>query len=304
MTAPWTNIIQNIPSGINDSGEAMRAAGLDWNVEKKNMVVLDGNRQTIVPDRYAIVRRDTDQVIATVGKKYNIVQNRDAFRFFDQHVRSGDAEFTGGGYIKDGRVVFLQAKINNVDINVGDDIVEPYLLIITSHDGTKKTHIMITPVRMACTNMLALALRSSSDNIAIMHTATAHQRLSDHSHQIQQIRQKLSEARGQYEHLQDTEITPEQLEKYSETMFPYHGEGELPSQQTINLRERYLETYENGIELDSLGNTWYRAYNAYTEFYQHYRYEDEERAAISTLSGRTPYKSRSALKLALLNSYE
>src|SRR5258708_39632237 len=84
-------IIQDYPS----SDEAIQHAGLDYQVEKRLLFTYDNENnvgdpesdiiipEIIVPNSFATVRTDSDTVLGVVGKDYQIVQNRDAFSFFD-----------------------------------------------------------------------------------------------------------------------------------------------------------------------------------------------------------------------------
>src|ERR1700733_2823712 len=91
---PWHGlgqIVQDYPT----STEAIRYAGLDYTIEKRKLFTLDNENQkddpeeTIivpeieVPGYFATIRTDTEQVLGVVGKDYEIVQNVDAFNFFD-----------------------------------------------------------------------------------------------------------------------------------------------------------------------------------------------------------------------------
>jgi hypothetical protein len=91
----WHNLGQII-TDYPTSAEAIKHAGLDYEVEKRKLftpssaeIILD--KQTIlskieVPNYYSTVRTDNDAVLGVVGKDYQIVQNRDAFSFFDSIV--------------------------------------------------------------------------------------------------------------------------------------------------------------------------------------------------------------------------
>ena len=48
----------------------------------------------LVPDYFANVRTDTEEVLGVVGKDYKIVQNIDAFSFFDDIVRAKSGFYT------------------------------------------------------------------------------------------------------------------------------------------------------------------------------------------------------------------
>ncbi|MDT3401224.1 hypothetical protein QE417_000296 [Mucilaginibacter terrae] len=84
------------------SAEAIRFAGLDYEVIKSPLFTHERD-QTIgdsgemvegglipVPHHYATVRTDNNAVLGVVGKDYEIVQNADAFAFFDEIVGGGD----------------------------------------------------------------------------------------------------------------------------------------------------------------------------------------------------------------------
>src|ERR1700704_3124047 len=80
-------IVQDYPT----SAEAIEFAGLDFTVEKRPLFTFDNENQAAnpdteiiipeieVPNYYATMRTDTEQVLGVVGKDYEIVQNRDAF---------------------------------------------------------------------------------------------------------------------------------------------------------------------------------------------------------------------------------
>ncbi|MBS7234274.1 DUF932 domain-containing protein [Flavobacterium psychroterrae] len=90
----WHNlgqVVQDYPT----SAEAIMHAGLNYGVEKRPLFTMSqeiiseglhsiGNIR--VPDYYSTVRNDNDCVLGVVGKDYHIVQNRDAFSFFDSIV--------------------------------------------------------------------------------------------------------------------------------------------------------------------------------------------------------------------------
>ncbi len=95
--APWHGLgvkLQNPAS----SEQAIAAANLDWDVEKKPLVAMENGLRHPVQDRYAIIRRDwwgqeSKPVFGIVGKTYAPLQNRDAFAFFDNIVGQGEAVY-------------------------------------------------------------------------------------------------------------------------------------------------------------------------------------------------------------------
>jgi hypothetical protein len=128
------------------SAEAIKHAQLDYLVEKRPLYTYDSENQNgetdlIIPEIevnnfYATVRTDTDQVLGVVGKDYHVVQNSDAFSFFDSIVGGKDGIlYETAGALGKGEKIFITAKLPDY-IRVGrDDLIEQYLFLTTSHDG-------------------------------------------------------------------------------------------------------------------------------------------------------------------------
>lgn len=81
-------IVENYPT----SREAIAFAGLDYEVAKAPIFARSAGDFDSYPvtDQYATMRTDTKAVFGVVGKDYQIVQNSDAFAFFDAIVGGGD----------------------------------------------------------------------------------------------------------------------------------------------------------------------------------------------------------------------
>src|SRR6266542_4493557 len=82
--------------------EAIRFAGLNYEVVKRPLFTYDADNSSeetapdgiqipeiIVPNYFATVRKDTDQILGVVGSKYEVIQNATAFSFFDALVNDG-----------------------------------------------------------------------------------------------------------------------------------------------------------------------------------------------------------------------
>ena len=78
-------------TGTQKTAEALKISGLDYQVEKKEIYLADG---TLVKDKFATVRKDTNDILGVVGKNFNIVQNQQAFSFIDEIIGNGGADFS------------------------------------------------------------------------------------------------------------------------------------------------------------------------------------------------------------------
>ena len=108
---PWHGLGVSVEKHAR-AAEAISLAGLDWDVYQRPLFMPD---QVKVPDRVANVRLDKDKkdfYLGTVGTTYKLIQNRDAFTFFDEVVGQGQAIYHTAGAIKDGRRVWILAKLH------------------------------------------------------------------------------------------------------------------------------------------------------------------------------------------------
>ena len=82
---PWHGlgrIIMDAPA----SREALELAGLDWQVESRNIYSDTG---AMIPGYRANVRSTDDAVLGVVSDRYRIVQNEEAFQFTDDLLGEG-----------------------------------------------------------------------------------------------------------------------------------------------------------------------------------------------------------------------
>jgi phage/plasmid-like protein (TIGR03299 family) len=192
---------------LNDyptSAEALQFAGLDFTVIKENIYTtnfnsdgqaIDGTQR--IKTHFATIRQDTGKVLGVVGTDYEIVQNMDAFSFFDSIVGGDGIQYETAGALGNGERIFITAKLPGY-IKVGrEDLIEQYLFLTTSHDGYGSITAAFTPVRIVCNNTLNAALRNFSNAIKIRHTANAKDRL-EQAHKVMGISNQLA---GQLEQI-------------------------------------------------------------------------------------------------------
>ncbi|MCP4899974.1 MAG: DUF932 domain-containing protein [bacterium] len=173
-----------------DTAKALALAGLDWEVETVPVQAIVDGEAIPAPDSRAMVRnvhqRDgslqTD-VLGIVGTRYRPLQNSEAFAWFDPLLHEGNCTLEAAGSVKDGRNVWVLARMNDADdANVGsnpEDIVRPYLLLSNSHDGTRAVTVAFTPIRVVCWNTLSAVHRAADAGTAdpsyrkVRHTRAA-----------------------------------------------------------------------------------------------------------------------------------
>ncbi len=107
-----------------------------------------------VPSRVANVRSDTHSVLGVVGKTYRVFQNVEAFDFMDTLVGEKLAMYETAGALRQGKRIWMLARIPK-EYRVGDDVVQPYVLLSNAHDGTQALRMIPTTVRGVAIGVLA-----------------------------------------------------------------------------------------------------------------------------------------------------
>lgn len=322
----WHGLGQ-IVSDYPSSEQAMKFAGLDYEVEKRPLFTYDSENQNgdpeadiiipeiAVPNYYATVRNDTDDVLGVVGKEYHIVQNADAFSFFDAVVGGGEGIlYETAGALGKGEKIFITAKMPDY-IRIGnDDAIEKYVFLTTSHDGSGSITAALTPIRIVCNNTLNIALRNCSNVVKIRHTQSANERLKE-AHRVMGMVNKLSPMLEDiYNQWAKVRVTDKQvlqliqlamcpnkevLAKLSNDQF---DETSTAFRNICNDAFEYAMTSDTQ-QLVTTKGTLFGAFNAVTGYFQNVRsYKDDTAKLNSLLDGGTAQR-RSQAAFDLCNTF-
>ena len=300
-------IVQDYPT----SKEALQFAGLDYRVEKRELFTYDTENQLTyqrnenkiatvqVPNFYATVREDNETVLGVVGKDYQVVQNIDAFSFFDAIVGGDGIQYETAGALGKGEKIFITAKLPGY-IKVGsDDMIEKYLFLTTSHDGFGSIMAAFTPIRIVCNNTLNAALKNCSNAIKIRHTANAKERLEE-AHKVMGISNQLSvQLEGIFNQWAKVRITDKEVQKLIQLAMVPNKEvlqniekGEMDELSNC-FKNMCDDVYEYNMtspsqQYETTKGTVFGTYNAITGYFQNVRnYKDEEAKMKSLLYGGT-----------------
>lgn len=317
----WHGLGQ-IVEGYPTSTEAIKHAGLDYTVEKRKLFTYDNENNNSdpdvdiiipeieVPNFYATVRTDTEQVLGVVGKDYEVVQNIDAFSFFDSIVSGEGIMYETAGALGKGERIFITAKLPDY-IKVGNnDLIEKYLFLTTSHDGYGSITAAFTPIRIVCNNTLNAALRNHSNSIKIRHTANAKERL-EQAHHLMGISNNLStELETIFNTWTKVRITDPEVKKLIQLALVPNKEvyKNIQAGKDDELSTCFKNMCDTAYEYamsnptqqeETTKGTLFGAYNAVTGYFQNVRiYKNEEAKLKSVLFGGTAQaKSQKAFNL-------
>lgn len=291
------------------SEEAIREALLDFEVGKlPAQITLPDGTVRIIPGKYGTYRTDTGQPFGTVGGRYEIVQNIDAFEFFDAIVGKGEAIYETAGALYDGQKIFITAKLPDY-IKVGKDEIEKYIFLTNVHDGTGSIIAAFTTTRICCANTLAAALGDMTNKVSIRHTKDARIKLQQ-AHRIMGISNQLSNELEQVFNLMAKKsITDEKVKDLIKQIVApkikeeaTEEEKELLSTRSLNkINEVFSYTMGHHTQqTDSTKGTIFGFLQGITGYYQNVKnYKHNNDKLNSVLDGKAQQDSQKALDLAL-----
>lgn len=150
---------------------------INEDIRKGNAFLKDNKMYRVCPNSYTTYRTDYNIPLGSVKNKYTIVQNKDAFNFFDDAIGKDKAIWQTAGAWGNGERVFVSAKLPE-NILVKGDPVDTYLVFTNSHDGSSGVKILFTPIRVICRNTLNAAIRSAKNFVTFRHTNQVHNKIA------------------------------------------------------------------------------------------------------------------------------
>uniref|UniRef100_A0AAU8MHJ4 DUF945 domain-containing protein n=1 Tax=Geladintestivirus 1 TaxID=3233133 RepID=A0AAU8MHJ4_9CAUD len=343
---PWLIPGARNVSDCKTSKEVMDKAGLDFTVDKCELVakmpvnmnntdrMLDdmndnlafahnGNIYRDCPNAFATFRTDENIPLGIVKSRYEIVQNRDAFNFFDAAIGENEAIWQTAGFFGDGERIFVTAKLPDF-IKVKKDLIENYLVFANSHDGSSGVNILFTPIRVVCQNTLNAAIRKADCFVRFRHTANVHDNIKRAHEVLGIVKTQMEDISDTFNFLADKPMTDNQVKDFIAKTYLDNGkyiaiteydkkygldkifrldtnamEATGIKTRGANILKKTYEYYHEGFGQKEFEGTAYGAYNAITGYYANIDNSTGEDKMKSVLYGRTMDITSQALQNAI-----
>lgn len=280
--------------------EGITMAGLDWKVGLKTLQTAAGE----VVDHRASYREDTGAILGVVGPSWTPLQNADAFKWFQPFIDSGLATLETAGSLREGRRVWVLAKVNLDPITIvgkAQDDVMGFLLLSNSHDGSLAVRVGFTPIRVVCANTLAMAHgNDTSKLLKVLHTGRVTQTLDEIRETIDLTAGEFRATAEQYKRLAERDIDKADLEKYVRRVFS-PGKREDDPKAARFVLPKVVELFETGRgnDLPGVRGTLWAGYNAVTEYLAYERGADQDKRIDALWFGQSRNVNSRALDRAL-----
>lgn len=260
---PWHGlgtVVREAP----DSGEALRLAGLDWEVIQSPIFTNHGK----VEGWKANVRSTDRQVLGVVTYRYRVVQNTEAFAFTDALLGEG-VQYETAGSLMGGRKVWLLARLPREFIIAGERI-SPYLVFSNTHDGSGAVRVAVTPIRVCYNNTLNLALATAQRSFSMIHTGDIRGKIHEAKQTLFMVDQYMEDLGREFERLRRQKLSDQQVREYIDLLLPVEkGASSVTVKNVRKLRNDMAMRYFDAPDLKDLGSNAYRFINAASDFATH-----------------------------------
>jgi phage/plasmid-like protein (TIGR03299 family) len=266
----WHGLGTVLDEAVNTSKMLEVAHLAGWNVRLEELTLPGrSHRQHFATVRTNPFDGEAD-VLGVVGERYQVLQNEDLFAFGDA-ILDG-AKWETAGSIKNGTVVFGSLRLERtteIDPKGRNDLMNNYLLVHTSHDGSLAIQASITPVRVVCQNTLNMAVgakgKAAKQSFRIRHTQTVQGKVQAAREALGLAHKYLDEFDQQAQAMIAQEISDKQFFEIITTAYP---KPEVDAKGSMTKWESKIDTlndiYTSNTVANIKGTAW-GAYNTMTE---------------------------------------
>lgn len=290
---PWHRLGTAVGDDMTPQ-EMMKAAQLDWSVEKvPTFIEVGGNK--VETGQEALVRSSDNRILTQVGKGWNPVQNADAFEFFNEFVTAGDMIMDTAGSLKDGQLVWALADVKDGFDVFGGDKVNGYLLFCNPHQYGKAIEVKFVLERVVCNNTLSIALQEKGQpSVRVNHRSEFD---ADEVKAILGLGHRRLEAfEDAAKVLGSTKYNSADFEKFLIKVF---GESNKTGKTFSRTAERAFDIVETQPGAEFRPGTWWNAFNAVTYLTNHELGRSEDTRMASAWFGGNAKRNVDALNLAV-----
>ena len=282
---PWHELGNALPAKQSIDVWA-QAAGMDWRIQETPVRYLATDADSGLsglyaepkefPEQKVLYRSDTQAPLSVVGSRYQVVQPREVLEFYRDLTEVAGYELETAGVLKAGRKFWALARTGKSVALKGNDVVNGYLLLATSCDGSLATVAMPTTVRVVCNNTLTIALRDGVGAVKVPHST---------SFDAQAVKRQLGVAVGQWDSfmyrmktLAERKVkTHEAMNYFLKVICQTDQQGEgggsgvpgLANERALKKVQTLFEGHGRGAELQAAKDTAWGLLSAVTEFIDH-----------------------------------
>jgi phage/plasmid-like protein (TIGR03299 family) len=266
---PWHGLGVTLEEAPN-SAEALRQSGLDWVVQPHKIYIANSidDDKALVEGYVGNVRSSDQSLLGIVSERYKVVQNHEAFAFTDLLVGDGDVRYETAGSLRNGRQVWMLARMNR-SLSLLGDAFEPYLCFVNSHDGTGAVRVLMTPIRVVCQNTLNIALRGAQRSWSTPHIGDISARLAAAQNTLELADRYIIRLEKEADILAQQPVSAARFDEILESLFPIDPQATPRSRAAIFAQREGVQRAYRAEDLQRFSGTGWGVVNAVSDFVGH-----------------------------------
>ena len=271
-----------------------QAAGMDWQIKESPVHFSIDNVHNAsmfgsFDEQKVLYRSDTNTALSVVSNRYQVVQPMEVLEFYRDLTEQAGFELETAGVLKGGRKFWALARTGKSTALKGNDLVNGYVLLATSCDGSLATVAMPTTVRVVCNNTLSIAVNGSEQAVKVSHRS---------NFDADAVKQRLGIAVSQWDQfmyemkvLSERKVNVKEANRYFETLLSSNPtnaasvigakshlkllnaqtESVMPNERAYKKLQAMYGGQGRGAELTAAKDTAWGLLCAVTEFVDHER---------------------------------
>lgn len=167
----WHRHGVQVPDGLHTIDEWLTHASMDYQIEQAPLFAQIGDELVSVPSHQLVYRDSDNHQLSVMGAKYRPIQSRESFGILEELVQGGELGIDTIGTLNDGRRTFIAASILSDPLEVvPGDMLEKYLMLADSWDGSLALTILSVALLTVCKNTLQAAMNEGGRKVKGRHT--------------------------------------------------------------------------------------------------------------------------------------
>ena len=276
-----------------------------WQAQAMPMhITAPDGTQHEVPNRQAIVRDDTWQVLGVPSKAYQPHQYDEWLLKQVANLLDDDLSIGSAGLLKGGAIAWVQVEMPENMKAAGVEF-RPHLLATTSFNGEIATLYKRTCTIVVCDNTRAQALRETAQEFRVKHTSQSLLKLSDARDALQIVHSIGDDFAAEIEKLMAIKVTDQKFDRFLSLLAPSDDRESKQSQtRADNLRSSLRQMWQNDIRCAPYRYTAFGAVQTVNTWRQHIKPTRAgrsaiERTMIDTLTGVTELEDRKVAEMIM-----
>lgn len=247
-----------------DINLAMEAGHHDFEVEKQPLITESG---VVVPDFMAVMKKETNQYLGTVGSGYEPVQPKTIYELADELMVATGGKINGLLNLRGGSVMGICFELAEREY-VPNDPTKLHFVMLGGFNGTCGIAGHATTNRLSCLNQC----NTSSKLYNLKHTKNVLNRIEVVKGMMKYYQNEIKSFDEKMTFMAGKAMNNEEAVAWFKSLFPA-PKSERSEIMLTNQTATFIDCLHNGrgVNIPGVRGTAYGAFQALTEYINHHR---------------------------------